>query len=354
MRRKWVLMTVGAICIALLALAAAAWDMSRFAAAPAAAGGAEAVLTIPAGQPLAVTAGELERLGLVRSALKFRVLARWEGYDRRLKAGEYALTPALTPLEILAIMEKGLVRLHRLTVPEGLTIAQVAELIDRTGLAAGADVLARATDPAQTRARGIAADTLEGYLFPETYLFPKTVTADGILSAMVARFRAVFTPEWERRAVEIGLSAHQAVTLASIIEKETGDPSERPLIAAVFHNRLKRGMRLETDPTVIYGVKNFDGNLTRRHLETPTPYNTYLIKGLPPGPIANPGKDSLRAALYPAQSDFIFFVSRNNGTHQFSTNLADHNRAVQRYQAPHGSVPNRTPSTHQPAAAASP
>ncbi len=138
---------------------------------------------------------------------------------------------------------------------------------------------------------------------------------------MVGRFRAVFTPEWERRAAEMGLSAHQAVTLASIIEKETGAPSERPLIASVFHNRLKRGMRLETDPTVIYGVKNFDGNLTRRHLETPTPYNTYMIKGLPPGPIANPGKDSLWAALYPAQSDYLFFVSRNNGTHQFSTTL---------------------------------
>jgi UPF0755 protein len=173
---------------------------------------------------------------------------------------------------------------------------------------------------------------------------------------MVGRFRAVFTPEWERRAAEMGLSAHQAVTLASIIEKETGAPSERPLIASVFHNRLKRGMRLETDPTVIYGVKNFDGNLTRRHLETPTPYNTYMIKGLPPGPIANPGKDSLWAALYPAQSDYLFFVSRNNGTHEFSTHFAEHNRAVQRFQvAPHGPAPrNRPPSSHQPAAAPAP
>jgi len=356
MRRTWLLIAVGAIFTLLLVLAIGAWDLSRFAAAPAASGGVESVLTIPAGQSLAVTAGELERLGLVQSALKFRLLARWEGYDRRLKAGEYALTPALTPREILGIMGKGLVRLHRLTVPEGLTIAQIAELVDRTGLAAGADVLARATDPAQARALGIAADTLEGYLYPETYFFPKTVAVEGILSAMVGRFRAVFTPEWERRAAEMGLSTHQAVTLASIIEKETGAPSERPLIASVFHNRLKRGMRLETDPTVIYGVKNFDGNLTRRHLETPTPYNTYMIKGLPPGPIANPGKDSLGAALYPAQSDYLFFVSRNNGTHQFSTTFAEHNRAVQKFQvAPHGSGPrDRPPSSHQPAAASAP
>jgi UPF0755 protein len=132
--------------------------------------------------------------------------------------------------------------------------------------------------------------------------------------------------------LELGFTLHEAVTLASMIEKETGDPSERPLISSVFHNRLKRGMRLETDPTVIYGIPHFDGNLTRKHLETPTPYNTYIIRGLPPGPIASPGKEALKAALYPAQTDFIFFVSKNNGTHHFSANLVDHNRAVQHYQ----------------------
>jgi UPF0755 protein len=353
MRRRWVWVTIAALLVPVLGAAAAFWELKRFAAAPAAAAGAESVLTVPAGQPFAVTAGELERLGLVQSALKLRLLARWEGTDRRLKAGEYLLSPSLTPLELLAVMEKGLVRLHRLTVPEGLTIAQIAEVIDRTGLASGAEILARATDPVQARALGVAADTLEGYLYPETYFFPKTVTAEGILAAMAARFRTVFTAEWERRAAEIGLSTHQVVTLASIVEKETGDPSERPLIASVFHNRLKRGMRLETDPTVIYGLKQFDGNLTRRHLETPTPYNTYVIKGLPPGPIANPGKESIRAALFPAPSDYLFFVSKNNGTHQFSTNLADHNRAVQHYQvAARGSGPkDRPPSSHQPAAA---
>ncbi len=353
MRRKWVFITTGGLLLPMLVLAALAWEMRRFATTPAENGGAESVLTVPAGQSLAATALELERHGLVSSALKLRLLARWKGYDRRLKAGEYLLSPGLAPLEILAVMEKGLVRLHRLTVPEGLTLVQTAELIDRTGLASGPDVLARATDPAQVRALGVAAETLEGYLYPETYFFPKTVTADGILAAMVSRFRAVFAADWERRAAEIGLTPHQVVTLASIVEKETGEPSERPLIASVFHNRLKRGMRLETDPTVIYGLKHFDGNLTRRHLETATPYNTYLIKGLPPGPIASPGRDALHAALYPAQSDYLFFVSKNNGTHQFSTNLADHNRAVQHYQAAaRGSGPRSgPPSSHQPAAA---
>ncbi len=356
MRKKWVLIAAGGLLLPMLALAALVWELRRFATTPAEAGGAESVLTIPAGQSLAATAAALERHGLVSSGLKLRLLARWEGYDRRLKAGEYLLSPGLTPLEILAVLEKGLVRLHRLTVPEGLTLVQIAELIDRTGLASGPDVLARATDPARARALGITAETLEGYLYPETYFFPKTVTAEGILAAMVSRFREVFTAEWERRAGEIGLTLHQVVTLASIVEKETGEPSERPLIASVFHNRLKRGMRLETDPTVIYGLKHFDGNLTRRHLETATPYNTYLIKGLPPGPIANPGKESIRAALFPAPSDYLFFVSRNNGTHQFSTNLAEHNRAVQRYQvALRGAAPkDRPPSSHQPAVAPSP
>jgi UPF0755 protein len=229
--------------------------------------------------------------------------------------------------------------LHRLTVPEGLTVVQIADVIERAGLGAAPEVVARANDPAHARALGVAASGLEGYLFPDTYLFPRTVTVDGILAAMVARFRTVFTPEWERRAAELGLTTHQAVTLASIIEKETGDPAERPLIGSVFHNRLKRGMRLETDPTVIYGIKDFDGNLTRRHLETPTPYNTYIIKGLPPGPIANPGRESLQAALFPADSPYLFFVSRNNGTHQFSATLADHSQAVRRFQSPKNAHP---------------
>jgi len=353
MKRKWVLISIGTVLLPALVLAAAAWELRRFAARPAGEAGADVVLTIPSGQPLSATAAELERLGVIRSALKFRILARWDGYDRRLKAGEYAFSPVSTPLEILNTMAKGLVVLHRVTIPEGLTIPQIADVIERTGLAKASDIVARATDPAQALANGVSADNLEGYLFPETYLFPKSVTPEGILAAMVARFHAVFTPEWQLRAGEIGLTPQQAVTLASIVEKETGDPSERPLISSVFHNRLKRGMRLETDPTVIYGLKNFDGNLTRRHLETPTPYNTYTIKGLPPGPIANPGKESLRAALFPAQTDYLYFVSKNNGTHQFSTNLTDHNKAVHRYQvAAHAGAPPRDPPASRPPAGA--
>ena len=153
-----------------------------------------------------------------------------------------------------------------------------------------------------------------------------------IISAMVNRFWSVFTTEWKVRAKDLGFTVHQIVTLASIIEKETGAAFERPIISSVFHNRLKKKMRLESDPTVIYGIKNFDGNLTRKHLSTHTPYNTYKIKGLPAGPIANPGRASLEAALYPERSVFIYFVSKKDNTHYFSTNLKEHNQAVRKYQ----------------------
>jgi UPF0755 protein len=332
MKKKMAALGAGAIGLLLAAAIGLYADLQEFARSSAGPGGDEHYLTVPPGQSLAATAAALQQLRLVRSAFKFRVLARLEGYDRRLKAGEYSLRPSMSPRDILAIMEKGAVHLHRLTIPEGLTLRQIAEQIEKTGLASAADLLLRARDPAYARAQGIPAPSLEGYLFPETYFFPRTITAEGIIAAMLQAFRAAFPPEWERRAAEIGFSVHEAVTLASIIEKETGDPSERPLISSVFHNRLKRGMRLETDPTVIYGLTDFDGNLTRRHLETPTPFNTYIIRGLPPGPIANPGKEALMAALYPASTEYVFFVSKNNGTHQFSTNLADHNRAVLHYQ----------------------
>jgi len=312
------------------------YDLKQFAHTAGGSGGYEHHLQVPPGQSLAATAEALQRHQLVRSALKFRMLARLEGYDRRLKAGEYSLRSSMSPRDILERMSKGLVRLHRLTIPEGLTISQMAGQIEKVGLARAADILERSKDPAYVRAQGIEAPSLEGYLYPETYFFPRTVTADGVITAMLQAFRAAFPPEWQQRASELGFTVHETVTLASIIEKETGDPSERSLISSVFHNRLKRGMRLETDPTVIYGIPNFDGNLTRKHLETPTPFNTYLIRGLPPGPIASPGKEALKAALFPAQSDFIFFVSKNNGTHHFSTNLADHHRAVQHYQAGSG------------------
>jgi UPF0755 protein len=209
---------------------------------------------------------------------------------------------------------------------------QIAEAIEQQGIGSKTEFMQFATSPASALSFKIAADTLEGYLFPDTYFFPKGMSAESLAASMVERFENQFLPEWRVRADELKLSIHEVVTLASIIEKETGEASERPIISSVFHNRLKKNMRLESDPTVIYGIEDFDGNITRKHLKTATPYNTYTMKGLPPGPIANPGGASIQAALYPAKTDFLFFVSRKDRTHQFSTTIDEHNAAVRKYQ----------------------
>ena len=289
-------------------------------------------LTIPSGQPFRRTTAALHQAGIITKPLKFKVLARLKGLDKQIKSGEFLLSAAMSPLEVLEVLVSGRVRLYKLTVPEGYNQEQIAALVAATGLAPAELFLKACTDPDLIKSKGITAKDLEGYLFPDTYYFPRPATPETIISAMVEKFWSVFNDEYKNRADQMNLSIHEIVTLASIIEKETGVAIERPLISSVFHNRLKKRMRLESDPTVIYGIENFDGNLTRKHLKTHTPYNTYRIKGLPPGPIANPGQEAIEAALYPAQSDYLFFVSRKDRTHHFSTNLSDHNKAVRRYQ----------------------
>jgi len=309
------------------------FELKMFASTPANKSAADLfIIDVRPGQTLNTTADILYRENIIKNAMKFVLIARIKGYDKRLQAGEYLLSAAMTPLQLLDIMVKGAVKLHKLTIPEGYNLYQIADLVDTTNLGTKTDFIQAATDPARVRQNGLEGQTFEGYLFPDTYFFPKEVTIESLIAAMVKRFWSVFVPEWQARAKELGLTVHQVVTLASIIEKETGASFERPIISSVFHNRLKKKMRLETDPTVIYGIKNFDGNLTREHLTTPTPYNTYKIRGLPIGPIANPGGASLEAALYPDDTNYIYFVSRKDSTHQFSTNLKQHNRAVQKYQ----------------------
>lgn len=292
----------------------------------------EAMITVLPRQQLKTTADILLRSEIIRSPFYFYLYARGFGYDRRIQAGEYLFSGAMTPRQILEMMAGGKTYLHKITIPEGYNLKEIAAAFGAAGLISESQLLHAATDPALCRGWKIEADTAEGYLFPDTYFFPKGVSAEKILSTMIHRFRQVFTSEMAQQAEKEGLSVHQAVTLASIIEKETGADSERPLVSSVFHNRLKRRMRLESDPTVIYGIAQFDGNITRRHLTTPTPYNTYTRQGLPPGPIASPGAKSLLAAVYPAQSDYLFFVSRQDKTHQFSRTWNEHQQAVSRYQ----------------------
>ena len=287
---------------------------------------------IPEGATLDGIARELESAGVVRHAWAFGLLARWRSVGSELRAGEYALAPSAAATEILDDIVLGRVRTHRVVIPEGLTAVEIAGRLEETGLSDRSAFLAAVEDPALVSELGVEGETLEGYLYPETYQLARGLPADEVAAAMVSQFQIVWIEIAEAAAVR-GLSMKETVTLASIIEKETGSPQERPLIASVFHNRLERGMRLETDPTVIYGIPDFDGNLRRSHLEDrENPYNTYQIAGLPPGPIASPGGEALRAAVHPEKSEYLFFVSRNDGTHHFSRTYREHSAAVDRFQ----------------------
>jgi UPF0755 protein len=290
------------------------------------------IVLISAGQNFESVTRILHEKDIIHNSFKFKLFARIKGYDRKVKAGEYLLSSSMSPEKILETLAQGKVYLYPITIPEGYNVHQIASFLEEKGVGNRSEFLKAANDPAFTEQLGIDAKNFEGYLFPDTYFFAKNLSPRKMISAMVKQFHITFNPIWEKRSPDLNLSVHEIVTLASIIEKETGIAEERPLVSSVFHNRLNKNMRLQSDPTVIYGVENFDGNLTRKHLNTPTPYNTYTTSGLPSGPIANPGKASLEAALFPVKSSYLYFVSKNDNTHFFSTNYDDHRKAVKKYQ----------------------
>jgi UPF0755 protein len=295
--------------------------------------GVQKQIVVPRGATFNQVAQILDAAGVLRSPTRFSLMARLLKVTGRVQAGEYEVSTSMLPQVILGKLVTGDVIRYRLVVPEGYTVRQIAARLFELGISQDEEAFLTTAFAADTAARlGIKGKGVEGYLFPDTYLFSKGLPPIEIIQTMVARFQQVYGPASVRRAAELGMTDKQIVTLASIIEKETGAPAERPLISAVFHNRLKRGMPLCSDPTVIYGIKDFDGNLRKRDLQRMTPYNTYVIHGLPPGPIASPGEAAISAALYPAQVDYLYFVSRNDGTHQFSSTLREHNEAVWRYQ----------------------
>ncbi|MFZ5861638.1 MAG: endolytic transglycosylase MltG [Nitrospirota bacterium] len=320
------------VLVATLAVLAVGTHVAAFLLVPIASGGDPIRFEIAERESLASVAARLARDGVIHNRFEFVLLGRVTGRDRRLQAGEYALQPSMRPLEILDHFWRGTVVLHPVTIPEGYTVRQIADAFGAAGIGDPDALLGLAESPEFARELGVEAPTLEGYLFPDTYALPRRIASADILRRMVERFREVYQAEWASRAADMGLTQHQVVTLASIIEKETGAGHERPTISAVFHNRLRMRMPLQSDPTVIYPIKNFDGNLRKVDLIRDTPYNTYRRRGLPPGPIANPGRDALEAALYPAGVDYLFFVARNDGTHQFSRTLREHNRAVNEFQ----------------------
>jgi UPF0755 protein len=287
---------------------------------------------IPDGSTFQFVAALLEREGLIKSRSVFVLIGKSQSADRKVQAGEYELNPGMTPAEILSKLLNGEVLFHPLTIPEGLTITQIADVVSQQGLTDRVEFLRLAKDRAFVASLGIKAETVEGYLYPDTYRFPRPIEAREVLVAMVEQLRQVVGPDLLARMQELKMTIHEVLTLASVIEKETGAGDERPEISAVFHNRLKKHIPLQSDPTVIYGLPAFDGNLHKKDLSSPSPYNTYRVQGLPPGPIANPGIQAIRATLYPSDSRSLYFVSRNDGTHQFSATLIEHNKAVEKYQ----------------------
>jgi UPF0755 protein len=293
--------------------------------------GPDQIFIVHKGSTLREVIDDLEKKGIIANKTPLLLWNKFSGHGARIKAGEYRLNSGMAPLGVLQILSKGSIITHPVTIPEGFTIKQIAEELEKKGLADRARFSALAGDPDVVKSYGISGPSLEGYLYPDTYRFGRGQPAISIIDVMVKRFFEVTKP-LEERVGESGMTLQQVITLASLIEKETGQREERAVIASVFLNRLKRGMRLESDPSVIYGIRDFNGNLTRKDLGEATPYNTYVINGLPSGPIANPGEESIKAVLYPADTDYLYFVSKNNGSHHFSKTLREHNRAVKIYQ----------------------
>jgi len=273
----------------------------------------------------------LESQEVIRDARGFYLLCWFRKSLHRLKAGEFAFSTMLTPDQVLEQIVNGKVVFHSATLPEGSTLWDIAKIFDQKELASADEILDLTRKPTFVKSLGFKANSLEGYLFPETYNFTKPIEPAAIVKSMVQQFWHHLPQEWQTRAQDLGFSLHEIVTIASIVEKEAVVDSERATIAGVFYNRLRIKMPLQSDPTAVYDIPGFSGPVTSAHLSRQSPYNTYHIKGLPPGPICNPGAKSLKAAFFPEKIPYLYFVSNNDGTHRFSVTVEEHRKAVSHY-----------------------
>jgi UPF0755 protein len=331
--KRFVLVTVAVLVVG--ALAAGAWVYFLIERPYKGYTDAEAFVEIVPGSNPQIMARALADAGVVANPAAFGMAVWLEGAGRRLQAGEYRFDTPLTPRAVVDKIVRGDVFLRPVTFREGLTIRQMAVIFEERGFGPQSGLVAAASKSGAIRELDPQAKDLEGYLFPDTYALPRRTTADELVARMVSRFEKALTPEIRQAAASRGLSVRQLVTLASLVEKETARGEERPLVAAVYANRLKVGMGMQCDPTVIYALERagrYTGNLTRADLQFDSPYNTYRYAGLPPGPIAAPGQASLEAAANPADVPYLYFVSRNDGSHAFAATLDEHNRNVQQFQ----------------------
>jgi UPF0755 protein len=302
----------------------------------------EQFVEIPPGSGTAGMGRRLAEAGVIRSANSFRVAVWLRGNARRLQAGEYRFDRPMTAAEVVDKIARGDVYVRSITFREGLTVREMAAHYESSGFGTASDFIAASKRADLITAVDPAAKDLEGYLFPDTYTLPRRATADQLIERMVDRFQKALTPDVRDQAAQRGLSVRELITLASLVEKETGKAEERPIVAGVYWNRLKIGMGLQCDPTVIYALMlagRYDGNIRKGDLQIDSPYNTYRYAGLPPGPIAAPGEAAIKASANPADVPYLYFVSRNDGSHVFSTTLEEHNRNVNEFQRRRGNKP---------------
>lgn len=339
MTKKSEIASLGFISLVVAITAAVLFFGNQLLKSPVSSDKTEIVFDVSPGSTLTQISDNLQNAGLIRNSKSFQLYAKAKGLASKFKVGEYSLNQAMAPDEIMDAIVSGKSITHNLTIAEGLNVYDIAQIFEKNKIATQDEVLKLVRDKIFIKSvLNEDLTSLEGYLFPETYKITKFEGAKSVLIQMVNRFLIVWK-EIEPQVAPIlqqGWSRNQIVTLASIVEKETGASFERPLVASVFHNRIAKKMRLETDPTVLYGLALQQGkmptNITKNDLRTPSSHNTYTIGGLPPTPIANPGKEALLATLKPTRSNYLFFVSQNNGTHVFSENIDQHNAAVRDYQ----------------------
>lgn len=322
--------------LALIAVLIVIFAFNKFANQASSSDPTEVIYEVQQGKSFQMIARELEEKNLIKNAQIFSIYAKVTGLAGKMRVGEYSLRRSMLPSEILKTINSGKSIGRLFTVPEGMNIFEISEAYEKQGFGTQEQFMSLIKDRKLIKEYlGKDIETLEGYLFPETYSLTKYTDTKTLILNMLKKFDSVWK-EIEEEAQKTSMTKHEIVTLASIIEKETGAPEERPLISSVFHNRMNRGMMLQTDPTVLYGKALATGkmiiSITRADLLTPTKYNTYVIKGLPPGPIANPSKEALLAAIKPATSEYLFFVSENEGRHTFSKTYQEHAAAVKKHQ----------------------
>ncbi len=338
-KQPFSIVPVGVIALIFIGLSIPAIQLALFAFSSAQPGSSSTTLIeVNKGEAQTEIIKKLVTHGIISDGKFFlwlgKITRQWKG----IKAGEYKLSPSMSPIEIFSVITSGISASHPLTVREGENIYEIADDLHLKGMSTRESFLELCKNSAFIQTLGYFSEKtqpkdLEGYLFPDTYFFDRTLTEENVIRQMIKRFSSRWGQKEEARAAELRMTRHQVITLASMIEKETGAPEERPIISAVFHNRLKKGMKLQSDPTTIYGMwSRYEGKIHKRDLFEKNNYNTYMISGLPAGPIGNPGVEAIRAALYPADSPYYYFVSHNNGTHQFSRTIEEHNQAVKKYQ----------------------